>query len=40
MSVSAVAEMLLQLTAPLASGTTLKEAHPDAVSITYDLGQG
>lgn len=40
MSVWALAEMLLQLTAPLPSGSALKEAHPDAVSIPYALGHG
>lgn len=39
MAVSAPAEMLLQLIAPPASGTTLMEVHPDAVSIPYTLGQ-
>lgn len=39
MAVSALAEMLLQLIAPSASGTTLNEVHPDAISIPYALGQ-
>lgn len=39
MAVSTPAEMLLQLIVQPASGTTLKEVHPDAVSIPYTLGQ-